>query len=142
MFRMKGVGPQGFGISPILANVYLHHVIDEWFSTIKKSHIKGRAGEIRYADDIVFVFQNHREAERFFKVLPLRLQKFGPEMHADKSSIIPSGRLAAERAHCEGKRIPTYKFLGFTCYWVWLDQSSGDSNLRAAQIDSQSNSED
>lgn len=109
--------PQGSGISPILANIYLHHVIDEWFATIKRSHFQGHADEVRYADDMVFVFQNRSDAERFFKVLPLRLQKFGLEMHSDKSSIIPSGRLAAERVHSEGKRIPTYKFLGFTCYW-------------------------
>ena len=109
--------PQGSSISPVLANIYLHYVVDEWFESIKKSHLAGYAYEIRYADDMVFVFQHHGDAQRFFNVLPKRLQKFGLEMHSAKSSLVPSGRLAAQRAKSEGKRLPTYSFLGFTCYW-------------------------
>lgn len=109
--------PQGSGISPVLANVYLHYVVDEWFDAIRRPHFTGPAREVRYADDLVFVFAHRSDAERFFKVLPQRLQKFGLELHADKSSIVPSGRIAAARARREGKRLPTYSFLGFTCYW-------------------------
>jgi RNA-directed DNA polymerase len=109
--------PQGSIISPILANVYLHHVVDEWFETIKSSHIQGRAELIRYADDMVFTFAIPREAKRFYEVLPKRLAKYGLELHADKSQVLPAGLGNAQRAHREGERIPTFKFLGFTCYW-------------------------
>ena len=109
--------PQGSIVSPILANIFLHHVIDEWFYTVRKTHLKGRAELVRYADDMVFVFENPEDAKRIFAVLGKRLNKFGLELHEDKSSMIPSGRKAALRAETAGTRIPTYKFLGFTCYW-------------------------
>jgi RNA-directed DNA polymerase len=109
--------PQGSIISPILSNIYLHHVIDDWFAEISKSHIKGRANMVRLADDMVFVFQCKEEADRFYKVLPKRLEKFGLKLHEGKSSLIRSGKYAAEEASKRGERIPTYKFLGFVCYW-------------------------
>ena len=109
--------PQGSIISPILANIYLHHVIDEWFESIKRTHLRGRAELIRYADDMVFTFERHCEAKRFYNVLPKRLSKYGLEMHAEKSQIIPAGLGAAQRAHKQGNRLPTFNFLGFTCYW-------------------------
>jgi hypothetical protein len=109
--------PQGSILSPVLANIYLHHVIDEWFAAISESHLKGEAREIRYADDMVFVFQYASQAEKFYKVLGKRLRKYGLEMHEEKSHVIPSGSRAAARAHVAGKRIPVYKFVGFTCYW-------------------------
>jgi len=109
--------PQGSIISPILSNIYLHHVIDSWFYGIRETHIKGRAELVRFADDMVFVFQHKEEAERFYRVLPKRLEKFGLTLHEEKSSQIPSGGKAAKEAHERGERLPTYKFLGFVCYW-------------------------
>jgi len=109
--------PQGSIVSPVLANIFLHHVIDEWFMAISKSHLKGETAEVRYADDMIFVFQHASQAEKFYNVLGKRLERFGLEMHKEKSRLIPSGSLAAARAHANGKRIPVYKFLGFTCYW-------------------------
>jgi RNA-directed DNA polymerase len=109
--------PQGSIISPILSNIYLHHVIDSWFAEISNSHLKGRADMVRLADDMVFVFQFKQEAERFYKALPKRLEKFGLKLHKDKSSLIQSGSKAAKEADKRGERIPTYKFLGFVCYW-------------------------
>ena len=109
--------PQGSIISPILSNIYLHHVIDEWFDSIKASHIHGRSELIRFADDMVFTFERQAEAERFYRVLPKRLAKFGLEMHLDKSQVLPAGHYCAKRENNEGRRIPTFKFLGFTCYW-------------------------
>lgn len=109
--------PQGSIVSPILSNIYLHHVIDDWFNKIKATHIKGRSEMVRFADDMVFVFQEQLQAKRFYEVLPKRLGKYGLELHEGKSSIIPCGRKAAEAAHKRGGRIPSYKFLGFTCYW-------------------------
>jgi len=109
--------PQGSIISPILSNIYLHHVIDSWFNEISETHMRGRADEVRFADDMVFVFQNKEEAERFYEVLPKRLEKYGLKLHEDKSSMIQSGSLVAKAADERGERLPTYKFLGFLCYW-------------------------
>jgi RNA-directed DNA polymerase len=109
--------PQGSCISGILANIYLHHVIDEWFETIKKSHFGGEAEMCRFMDDMVFVFKKPKDAEAFYRVLPKRLAKYGLLLHEEKSQILPSGQIAAERANKQGKKIGTYQFLGFTCYW-------------------------
>ncbi|EQB97926.1 RNA-directed DNA polymerase [Photorhabdus temperata subsp. temperata M1021] len=109
--------PQGSILSPVLANIYLHHVIDEWFDEISRSPIHGCAERVRYADDMVFTFQYPREAKRFYKVLPKRLNKYGLALHEDKSQLIPAGHIAAMRANQSGKRLPTFNFLGFTCYW-------------------------
>lgn len=109
--------PQGSIASPILSNVFLHYVIDDWFAKISKTHMKGRADLVRFADDMVFIFQHQHDATRFYQVLPKRLEKFGLKLHESKSSHIPSGSMAAKAAHEKGGRLPTYKFLGFTCYW-------------------------
>lgn len=109
--------PQGSIISPILSNIYLHHVVDIWFSEISKSHLQGKADMVRFADDMVFVFQKSEDAERFYKVLPKRLEKYGLKLHEDKSSLLKSGSKEAEGAENRGERLPTYKFLGFVCYW-------------------------
>jgi group II intron reverse transcriptase/maturase len=109
--------PQGSIISPILSNIYLHYVIDSWFKEISKSHIKGRAEMVRFADDMVFVFQIKEQAEKFYKVLPKRLEKYGLKLHEEKSSKIRSGSKAAEEVNKRGERLPIYRFLGFICYW-------------------------
>lgn len=72
---------------------------------------------VRYCDDMVFIFQRKTDAEKFYRVLPKRLEKYGLTLHVEKSNIIDSGHTAAERAHKAGKRLPTYKFLGFVCYF-------------------------
>ena len=109
--------PMGSIISPILSNIYLHHVIDEWLETIKSSHLRGKAELVRVADDMVFVFEKQSDSERFYRALPKRLAKAGLAMHTEKSQLLPAGRLAALRAYQKGSRIPTFNFLGFVCYW-------------------------
>jgi group II intron reverse transcriptase/maturase len=109
--------PQGSIISPILSNIYLHHVIDSWFEEIKRIHFRGRADMVRFADDMVFVFQFKEDAEKFYQVLPKRLEKYGLKLHEDKSSMIQSGSKVALEASKRGERLPVYKFLGFVCYW-------------------------
>lgn len=109
--------PQGSIISPVLANIYLHYVIDEWFENIKDTHMRGRAELVRYADDMVFCFEHMSVAKRFYEVLPKRLNKFGLQLHEGKSQIIAAGHRAAQRAKAQGQRLKTFNFLGFTCYW-------------------------
>lgn len=109
--------PQGSIISPTISNIYLHYVIDTWFEEISKSHLEGKTELVRYCDDMVFVFKRKRDAERFYKVLPKRLEKYGLSLHEDKSQLLPSGHEVALQADKYGRRLKTYKFLGFTCYW-------------------------
>ena len=66
---------------------------------------------------MVFSFQHREDAERFYEVLPKRLRKYGLLLHVEKSQILPSGHKASNTAYAQGKRLPTYKFLGFVCYW-------------------------
>jgi RNA-directed DNA polymerase len=116
--KINTVGcPQGSIISPILANIFLHEVIDVWFEEIKRGYLCGKAEEVRYADDMVFAFQNPMTAQRFFEVLPKRLKRFGLDMHTSKSRLIRSGQNVASREARAGRRLPTYQFLGFTVYW-------------------------
>ena len=109
--------PQGSIISPVLANIYLHYVIDEWFENIKDTHMRGRAELVRYADDMVFCFEHMSVAKRFYEVLPKRLNKFGLQLHEGKSQIIAAGHQVAQRAKAQEKKLKTFNFLGFTCYW-------------------------
>ena len=97
--------PQGGLISPILANVYLHYVLDNWFSVIKKS-FKGEMYLIRYADDFVVMFQYEDEARKFYKMLIERMSKFKLELAEDKTRILPFGRFKGTKEE--------FNFLGFT----------------------------
>lgn len=102
--------PQGGIVSPILANIYLHYVLDVWFEEIVKTHIRGRAYHCRYADDFVCAFQYQDDAERFFKSLKNRLEKFGLSLAEEKTRIIRFSRL-----HKEDKT--SFEFLGFEFRW-------------------------
>jgi hypothetical protein len=108
---------QGSIVSPILANIYLHYVIDCWFDKISKENIKGGAGMVRYCDDMVFVFEEEEIARKFYDVLPKRLSKYHLSINEAKSQIIKSGKYHAENLAKQGKKIESYNFLGFTCYW-------------------------
>jgi group II intron reverse transcriptase/maturase len=102
--------PQGGIVSPILANVYLHVVLDEWFHLMVKPKLRGRAILFRYADDFVSAFQFMDDAERFYTVLPKRLGRFGLEVEPTKTRI-----LRFSRFHPGMKRM--FSFLGFEIYW-------------------------
>ena len=106
--------PQGGVVSPILANIYLHYVLDLWFERIVKKYLQGQAEIVRYADDYVCCFQKKKEAYKFYRVLKKRLAKFKLEIAEEKTSIIAFGRFA-ERNCKEGKP-KTFDFLGFTHY--------------------------
>jgi len=109
--------PQGGVVSPILANIYLHYVVDLWFEKVVRKKLQGEAYMVRYADDIVFCFQYENEAQHFYQTLVERLAKFNLEIAADKTKIIPFGRYAEEQSQKKGKDKPeTFDFLGFTHY--------------------------
>lgn len=108
---------QGSIVSPILANIFLHYVIDSWFAKISKENLMGQTGMVRYCDDMVFVFEREADAKRFYDVLPKRLNKYGLNINEAKSQMIKSGRDHAENLAKQGKKIASYNFLGFTCYW-------------------------
>lgn len=102
--------PQGGLISPVLANVYLHYVLDLWFEKRIKKNYKGQVQMVRYADDFVCMFQYENEAKRFYQELKERLAKFDLELAEDKSKIIPFGRFARENHNSKER----FDFLGFT----------------------------
>jgi len=104
--------PQGGLISPVLANVYLHYVLDMWLDKAVKAKCKGEAYIVRYADDFVCFFQYENEAEKFYRELKERLSKFGLELAEDKSKIMRFGRFAKQNSK-DGKT-ETFDFLGFT----------------------------
>ncbi len=110
--------PQGAVISPILANLYLHYVLDLWFKVQRKSQkFGGEAYIVRYADDFVVCFQYKEEAERFLQDLQIRLEKFGLCLHPDKTRLIRFGRFAERDRRKRGAGRPeTFDFLGFTHY--------------------------
>jgi group II intron reverse transcriptase/maturase len=127
--------PQGGVISPLLANVYLHHVLDVWFHEALP-HLHGRAFLIRYADDFVMGFSNDRDARAMYALLPKRFEEFGLKLHPDKTRLIRFQPPGPNRPDAEG-----FDLLGFTHHWGrslkgrWVIQRStaSDRLTRALQ---------
>ena len=114
--------PQGAVISPLLANIYLHYVVDDWVSEWRRRQASGDVIIVRYADDFVVGFEHRKEAERFWKQLADRLRDYGLELATEKTRLIEFGRYAAERRKRDGQGKPeTFDFLGFThiCGTIW-----------------------
>ena len=105
---------QGQPISPLLANIFLHHVLDQWFEEVVKPRLKGEAYEIRFADDAILCFQHKEDAEKVLSVLPKRFEKYGLTLHPEKTRLIEFGRQAAKNAKRQGKKPETFDFLGLT----------------------------
>lgn len=117
LFASEGGVPQGSCLSPLLANVYLHYVLDRWFEDDVKPRMAGAAYMVRYADDFICAFQVERDARRFQEVLSKRLGRFSLELAADKTKLIRFGRYAARDSQRAGAGAPsTFDFLGFTHY--------------------------
>jgi RNA-directed DNA polymerase len=106
--------PQGSVISPVLSNIFLHHVLDDWLVQIVGKHMKGKCFVIRYADDFILGFESREDALRVMEVLPKRFQKFGLELHPEKTKMIFFGKPVRNHS---GKGLKTFDFLGFTFYW-------------------------
>jgi group II intron reverse transcriptase/maturase len=104
--------PQGGVISPLLANVYLHEVLDLWFERDVKPRLRGKATLIRYADDFVMVFALREDADRVIAVLEKRLAKYGLQLHPEKTRLVDFRRPTSGRGH------GTFDLLGFTHRWT------------------------
>ena len=111
--------PQGGVISPMLANLYLHDVLDEWMATVVPPYLKGRAHLIRFADDAIIICDRREDSDMLMRVLPKRLGKYGLTLHPEKTRLVrfqqPVRRNGKDR---EGEHPMTFDFLGFTHYWA------------------------
>jgi group II intron reverse transcriptase/maturase len=122
----KTGSPQGGVISPLLANIYLHYVLDEWYEEQVKPLMRGKSRLIRFADDFVVVFQYKHDAERVMAVIPKRFEKYGITAHPEKTKLIdfrsPNHyeRRRDEKSQGDGNGVgkpATFDLLGFTHYW-------------------------
>ncbi len=104
--------PQGGVISPLLANIFLHTVLDDWFVEEVKPRMKGRCHIVRYADDFIIGFEAKSDAERVMEVLPKRLERFGLSLNMNKTKLTPFGKPDRRGRFKPG----TFDFLGFTFY--------------------------
>jgi RNA-directed DNA polymerase len=105
---------QGQTISPLLANIYLHYVLDEWVENEVQPRLRGEAHEIRFADDAVLCFQYREDAEKVMEVLPKRFAKYGLTLHPEKTRLVEFGRYAEANAKRRGKKPATFDILGIT----------------------------
>lgn len=115
---------QGSSLSPLLGNVYLHHVLDQWFEREVLPRMQGKAHLVRYADDFAIGFEREHDARRVMGVLKQRFERYGLRLHPDKTRLLPFGR--PDRDSPESKGPGTFDLLGFTLYWrrtrsgVWM----------------------
>jgi len=112
---VKGT-PQGGNLSPMLANVFLHYVLDEWFENEVKSQVRGACQLVRYADDFVIMVQYKDEANRIVELLRERFERHELELHPDKTRVISFGRYEQENARNQNRKANTFDFLGITHY--------------------------
>lgn len=115
--RNKVGSPQGSILSPIISNIYLHYVLDIWFSWVNRKQHGDTAHMVRYADDAVFVFGSFSEAERFRTELVRRLEGFGISINDSKTKVLASGKYEATKHERRGAKMPSFTFLGFLIVW-------------------------
>jgi group II intron reverse transcriptase/maturase len=112
--------PQGAGISPLLANIFLHYIFDLWVHQWRERNALGAVVVVRYCDDFVVGFQREDDARRMWADLQERFGKFSLALHEEKTRLIEFGRIPAHRRARSGQRRPeTFAFLGFTHYCGW-----------------------
>jgi RNA-directed DNA polymerase len=112
--------PQGGVVSPLLANIVLHYVLDEWFEADVRPRLKGEAFLIRYADDLVIGVAREDDARRIMDVLPKRMSKYGLTIHPEKTRLVrfqPPDEADSETTGRTASARPTFDFLGFTHHW-------------------------
>jgi group II intron reverse transcriptase/maturase len=134
--------PQGGVISPILANIYLHEVLDTWFERDVKPRLKGRGFMVRFADDAVMGFSRWEDARRVMAVLPKRFGRYGLTLHPEKTRLVPFRRPPREGSGAQdGDRSGSFDFLGFTHHWgrsrkgnYVVKQKTAKTRLRRAVV--------
>lgn len=111
--------PQGGVISPLLANIYLHEVLDEWFERDVRPRLRGRAALVRYADDFVIVFETEGDARKVMDVLPKRFGKYGLRLHPEKTRLVrfTKPRGGAKPPGSDPDHPGSFELLGFTHFW-------------------------
>lgn len=110
--------PQGGVISPLLANVYLHHVLDRWFEEEVRPRLRGWAFLVRFADDFVIVCAREDDAQRILEVLAKRLGRFGLTLHPDKTRLVRFARPRNGKGPEAGPKSESFNLLGFTHFWT------------------------
>src|SRR5262249_32377778 len=105
---------QGSGLSPLLGNVYLHHVLDRWFEREVKLKLRGEAVLLRFCDDFVITFERREDAEQVMAELNERMKEYHLTLHPEKTRLLESRPPPSDG---DGKGTATFDFLGFTMYW-------------------------
>lgn len=118
LHRAKAGAPQGGVLSPLLANLYLHHVLDRWFVEVAKPRLKGRCQLVRFADDFVMSFEDYQSGLRMQDVVGKRLARYGLTLNAEKTRYVDF-RFKRPQGQHPGTQATTFDFLGFTHVWGW-----------------------
>jgi RNA-directed DNA polymerase len=116
LIRTEQGTPQGGNLSPMLANIFLHYVLDLWFDKCVKPVVRGQCHLVRYADDFICMVQHQQSAREIERKLRERFAKFGLSLHPEKTRTISFGRSERDNAHRQGRKSNTFDFLGFTHY--------------------------
>ena len=128
--------PQGGVISPMMANIFLHSVLDTWFESEVKPRLRGRAELVRFADDFVIAFEREDDARRVNEVLPKRFEKYGLMLHPDKTRLVPFRRPPYSKdddGTTKGSAQGTFDLLGFTLYWARSERRYWVIRLKTAR---------
>jgi group II intron reverse transcriptase/maturase len=134
--------PQGSMVSPVIANAFLDHVLDQWCVGVVRHHCHGYCHLLRYADDALAVFETEDDARRLLRVLPLRRGKFGWRLNTQKTHLVAFGKRLAWQVLRGGGRMPTVDCLGFTHDWgrsrsgkARLKRNASKKRLRRALVE-------
>ena len=134
--------PQGSIVSPVIANAFLDHVLDQWFVQTVRQYCRGYCALIRYADDALAVFEREDDAHRLMRVVPKRLGKFGLRLNPQKTHLVAFGKRQAWQMAKSGQRPATFDYLGFTHYWgrsrtgkTRLKRKTSKKRLRRALVE-------
>jgi len=109
--------PQGGVISPLMSNIYLHEVLDQWFEGEVKPRLRGRAFMVRFADDALLAFAREEDARRVLEVLPKRFERFGLTLHPEKTRLVDFRRPSRAGEKPGSQRERSFDLLGFTHHW-------------------------
>jgi RNA-directed DNA polymerase len=133
LLRLATAGtPQGGVVSPVLSNIYLHHVLDQWFENEVKPRMAGSCTLVRFADDFVITFKNHHDAKRVLEVLGKRFARYGLTLHPDKTRLIDFRPERKGGTHPDCTE-PPFDFLGFTHIWVKSQKGKNVVRQRTAR---------